>query len=57
MQLIFHVLTEVRKQGGLRKPIFVFNKGKTSSCSSPGCATLYQATDENEVNRPVQNNM
>jgi len=29
------VWTEVRKQEGLRKPIFVSDKGKTTCCLSP----------------------
>jgi len=57
MQSIFYnVWTEVRKQEGLTKPIFVFSKGKTICCLSPGCATLYKTVDESEDNRHVQNN-
>jgi len=38
----YKVWTEVRKLEGLRKKIFVFNKGKTSCCLSPGIASLYK---------------
>jgi len=58
VQSIFHnVWTEVRKQEGVIKEAdFVFNKEKTSCCLSPGCATMYETIDENEVDTQVQNN-
>jgi len=43
LQLIFHnIWTEVRKQEGIRKQLFVFSKGKQICCLSPGGAILYK---------------
>lgn len=56
VQSIFHnVCTEVRKQEGLRKLLFVYNKGKTSCLSPGGTHHLFYAVDESDVNRHVQN--
>ena len=47
--------TDIRKHEGFRTLLFVFDNGKTSCCLSPGGPNSYEAVDESEVNRHVQN--